>query len=188
MPRILEIIARIGEWIFGPGQTDMMPHGLLLNMILFNQYVKQQGKVKTFLFNIEKDPYETTNLVDSEPKILRRMVLSLQDIKHKRPVPIHKYWLVDERAETSGLKPGDCSQQSVGLLDKCLFTHPWLEDGVDLYDTEALGLVNGLTRAQRTWLTYCGLTVLIVIIMLMVIFKTFKLLCFNKTQRKVKRQ
>ena len=157
-------------------------------MILFNQYVKQQGKVKTFLFNIEKDPYETTNLVDSEPKILRRMVLSLQDIKHKRPVPIHKYWLVDERAETSGLKPGDCSQQSVGLLDKCLFTHPWLEDGVDLYDTEALGLVNGLTRAQRTWLTYCGLTVLIVIIMLMVIFKTFKLLCFNKTQRKVKRQ
>ena len=77
--------------IFGNGPTDIIPHGLLLNVILFNQYIDihQGGKVKTLLFDVENDPGETTDLSRTHPKILRSMFLALQEIKYKRPVEIH---------------------------------------------------------------------------------------------------
>lgn len=128
-PRMLEIIVRIYEWIFGNGPTDILPHGVLLNIFLFNHYIaKNEGKVKTLLFNLEDDPNETTDLANSKEhhKALRGMFLALQEVKHNKPVPIHQYWLVhpDWRKPSYGsFVPGDCSKQKQVIAITYLISH-----------------------------------------------------------------
>ena len=56
VPRLLEIIVRLAERVFGNGPTDIIPHGLLLNLVLFNYYSHQSG-VKTLLFDLENDRF-----------------------------------------------------------------------------------------------------------------------------------
>ena len=44
-------------------------------------------------------------------------------------------------------KPGDCSQANnttKSMFDECIFAHPWLPDSANLFDEEALGLVNNM--------------------------------------------
>ena len=52
------------------------------------------------------------------------MFLDLQEVKYKKPVPIHKYWMINPEWQTSGFGsfiPGDCSKQDQGIFDKCIF-------------------------------------------------------------------
>lgn len=180
---------RITEWIFGVGPTDAIPHGILLNMMLFNHYIRQNdGKVKTMLFNVEKDPSETHDLVESQPKVLRKMVLALQEIKHKKPVPIHKYWMVDRRSQTlnEGLVAGDCSEQEEGFFDNCLFVHPWMEEEADLHDIDEHGLVNGLERGRRDILIHIVLAVIIVSFLVFLTYKLIRSLFTASSQEKLK--
>ena len=173
LPRILEVIVRIAEWIFGNGPTDLQPHGLLLNVVLFNQYIKRQAGVKTWLFDLENDPHETTDLAPSKPhhKILRSMFLALQDIKHGRKVRAHDYWLTNpnwDAPDWEGFLDGDCSaEDSRWRGDVCKFAFPWLEDDVDLFDNEALGLTNPLDNAHKTLMLY-GLIVLVLTLLLVI--------------------
>ena len=173
LPRILEVIVRIAEWMFGNGPTDLQPHGLLLNVVLFNQYIKRQAGVKTWLFDLENDPNETTDLAPSKPhhKILRSMFLALQDIKHGRKVRAHDYWLTNpnwDAPDWEGFLDGDCSaEDSRWRGDVCKFAFPWLEDDVDLFDNEALGLTNPLDNAHKTLMLY-GLIVLVLTLLLVI--------------------
>ena len=75
--RILELIIRIEEKIFGNGQTDILHHGLLLNIILFNYYSRQSG-IKTLLFDLENDPEEKIDISDTHPKVLKDMMEAMQ--------------------------------------------------------------------------------------------------------------
>ena len=182
MPRLLELIVRIAEWIFGNGPTDIMPHGMLLNVILFNHHIKRQGGVKTWLFDLEKDPYEMNDLVQSKEhhKILRAMVLTLQEIKYGRPVPIHKYWYVHPNWEQDGFTSGDCSMQQAGFLDKCKFAHHWLEDDADLFDLEGLGLENNMDATRKLLLLYGTASVVIPLILVLTACKIFAMIFFKR--------
>jgi len=192
-PRMLEIIVRIYEWIFGNGPTDILPHGVLLNIFLFNHYIaKNEGKVKTLLFNLEDDPNETTDLANSKEhhKALRGMFLALQEVKHNKPVPIHQYWLVhpDWRKPSYGsFVEGDCSKQKQGWFDKCVFAHPWLDDDVDLFDTDGLGLKHELIRAQKEVQFFMIISVVVILTFIIIFFKICKLICSKKTTQKEKK-
>jgi len=192
-PRMLEIIVRIYEWIFGNGPTDILPHGVLLNIFLFNHYIaKNEGKVKTLLFNLEDDPNETTDLANSKEhhKALRGMFLALQEVKHNKPVPIHQYWLVhpDWRKPSYGsFVEGDCSKQKQGWFDKCVFAHPWLDDDVDLFDTDGLGLKHELIRAQKEVQFFMIISVVVILTFIIIFFKICKLICSKKTIEKEKK-
>ena len=180
-PRLLELIVRIAEWIFGNGPTDIMPHGMLLNVILFNHHIKRQGGVKTWLFDLEKDPNEMNDLVQSKAhhKILRSMVLTLQEIKYGRPVPTHQYWYVHPNWEEDGFVPGDCSMQPSGLLENCKFAHPWLEDDADLFDLEGLGLENNMESTKTILLLYATASVGIILIFVLIACKIFGKIFFS---------
>jgi len=192
-PRMLEIIVRIYEWIFGNGPTDILPHGVLLNIFLFNHYIaKNEGKVKTLLFNLEDDPNETTDLANSKEhhKALRGMFLALQEVKHNKPVPIHQYWLVhpDWRKPSYGsFVQGDCSKQKQGWFDKCVFAHPWLDDDVDLFDTDGLGLKHELIRAQKDVQFFMIISVVVILTFIIIFFKICKIICSKKTIEKEKK-
>ena len=185
MPRLLELIVRIAEWIFGNGPTDIMPHGMLLNVILFNHHIKHQGGVKTWLFDLEKDPNETNDLVQSKAhhKILRAMVLTLQEIKYRRPVPIHQYWMVHPNWEEDAFVPGDCSMQQPGLFDKCKFAHPWLGDDVDLFDLEGLGLENNLEATKKIMLLYGAASVMVILVLVLAVCKIVGKIFFNNKSK-----
>ena len=152
LPRLLEIIVRLAELIWGPGPTDITPHGLLLNAILFNYYSHQSG-VKTLLFDLENDPEEKIDISNSQPKALKHMVEQIQHVKHTRAKKQHRYWFVNPDWSNTFV-PGECSsahQLSKSIFEKCVFAHPWLPDTADLFDEKSLGLIDDLVRVQRAF-------------------------------------
>ena len=183
MPRLLELVVRAAERVFGPGPTDLLPHALLLNMQLQQRYIDQQAGVRTWLFDLEDDPNETTDLAPSKAhhKVLRGMFLALQEIKHRRLARPHQYWFASPDWAEVGFEAGDCSALEAGPWDRCVFARPWLQDEADLFDKEALGLVNVLSLGKRDFKIYCALvTAPIAVIFILILFKTLKSVCRSR--------
>ena len=98
------------------------------------------------------------------------MLEAIQVIKKKERVPLHRYWMVTPDWQGT-LKPGDCSMAdntTKRMLDKCVFTHPWLPDSADLFDEEGLGLVNNLTERLTGLLIQAALVTLLVLVITIV--------------------
>ena len=133
LPGILERTMKLTEEVWGSGPTDSSPHRLLSMGVLFSHYSLSLG-VKTFLFDLENDPEERTDLSKSRPKLLRKMLDLLELQRQKRQdVVQQKYWILDDNwaNNTANFKPGDCSAPSEkprNKYEKCLFVHPWVED------------------------------------------------------------
>ena len=105
------------------------------------------------------------------------MVEAIQIIKKKDRVPLHKYWMVTPDWQGT-LKPGDCSMAdntTKRMLDKCVFTHPWLPDSADPFDEQGLGLVNDMIIAKRRLNLYAAILSLILLIII-----SFPILCLSK--------
>ena len=177
MAPLLEWIVRLSEKVWGNGPTDIIPHGLLLNMILFNHYRHQAG-MRTLLFDLQNDPQEKIDISNSHPKVLKHMVEQLQHLKHSKKMPHHRYWYVDpDWLQT--FVPGDCSafDQTSEISKKCVFAHPWLPDSADLFDEEGLGLINDLERAERDFyksvLKLMAIIIALIILIIMIIRKLF---------------
>ena len=169
LPRVLEIVVRIVESLFGNGPTNIMPHELFFNAILFDYYINKQSGVKTWLFDVEKDPEETKDIGRDNPKLLRGMFLALQEIKYRRPVHIHKYWMINpdwQDPSHGSFVAGNCSMQTPGIWDKCLFAHPWLEDDVDLLDVASLGLEDEFKRTSKILFMYLLGSILMILSLL----------------------
>ena len=188
-PRLLELIVRLGEIIWGPGPTDITPHGLLLNAILFNYYSHQSG-VKTLLFDLENDPEEKIDISSSHPKVLKHMVEQIQHVKHTRLTKQHRYWFVNPDWSNTFV-PGDCSQtqqESKSIFEKCVFAHPWLPDTADLFDEKSLGLIDYLVRTQRAFYVNVMIVVSVVltgIVLIVLIIR--RILCTSHKRNKEKK-
>ena len=101
----------------------------------------------------------------------------LQHIKNKKRVPLQRYCRVTPDWLNT-MKPGDCSladNTPKRLLDKCVFTHPWLPDSADPFDEEGLGLINDLVIAKKRLYLYAAIVGLLVLIIV-----TLPLLCLFK--------
>ena len=189
VPRLLEIIVRLAERVFGNGPTDIIPHGLLLNLVLFNYYSHQSG-IRTLLFDLEKDPEEKIDISSTHPKVLKHMVEQLQYVKHGKKVRHHRYWYVNPNWLDTFVT-GDCTQSdhsSKSHLDRCVFAHPWLPDSADLFDEESLGLVNDLERAQREFRNSVAFFMFVTVTMMIVIVISLRKLFCNKNGKKEKLQ
>ena len=187
VPRLLEIIVRLAESVWGNGPTDIIPHGLLLNLLLFNYYSHQSG-MKTLLFDLDNDPEEKIDISSSHPKVLKHMVEQLQHLKHSKLVRHHRYWYVNPHWLDTFV-PGDCDQvdpASKSPRDKCVFAHPWLPESVDLFDEESLGLVNDLLRAQREFYTKVCVVVSLCLALLVLLVVVIRKLCVAGNKKKEK--
>merc|ERR1719186_1471906 len=82
LPRILEHINRMLEFIFGNGPCDISVHGITFNVMLFNKYSAEAG-TSTMLFNVEKDPEERNDISSKHPEVVKKLLRKIQDYKDK---------------------------------------------------------------------------------------------------------
>jgi len=145
LPRLLELIVRGFESVFGNGPCDPV-HIILMNSVLFNQY-KGRTESRVMLFDIENDPEERENIANQHPHIVKDLESRIENIRTKMP-PSPRYWMVSPNW-TQAFLPGDCQGQYILAEKHCRFAHHWLPESADLSDEEALGLENGFTVRLR---------------------------------------
>lgn len=180
IPRILESFVRVMEFIFGNGPCDIFVHGMALNVILFNKYVKDNG-VKTMVFDLDEDPEEKNDISGTHPKVTRSLLEAIQEYKHKRPYH-PRYWMVNP-SWLNSFQPGDCSNQPLVTPAQCKFAHPWLDDSADLRDEKGLGLENNMVN---TTAELRAMVIGFVLLTLIIAFVLIKLcwLIFKRTNGK----
>ena len=133
LPRIIEKTMKLTEDIWGNGPTDSSPHRHLSMGVLFSHYSQMLG-IKTYLFDLEKDPEERTDLSASDPELLEKMLNLLERERQKKPkAEQQKYWVLDEIFEKNPAKTfrrGNCTgaPPPENKYEKCLFVHPWVEE------------------------------------------------------------
>ena len=114
------------------------------------------------------------------------MEQSIQVIKNKERVPLHRYWMVTPDWYGT-LKPGDCSLRGNAtrrMFEECLFTHPHLPDSADPFDEKGLGLVNDMIIAKRRMNLYAAILCLIVLIVVFLpLICLSKILCSGKSEK-----
>ena len=72
--------------------------------VLFSHYSQMLG-IKTYLFDLEKDPEERTDLSASDPELLEKMLNLLERERQKKPkAEQQKYWVLDEIFEKNPAK------------------------------------------------------------------------------------
>jgi len=145
LPRVLELIVRGFEWVFGNGPCDPV-HIILMNSVLFNQY-KSKTEPRVMLFNIETDPEERDDISDQNPHIVKDLTARIEKVRAKMPAS-PRYWMVSPNW-TQAFLPGDCNGQDVLAEKHCRFAHHWLPESANLSDEEALGLENGFRVRLR---------------------------------------
>jgi len=145
LPRVLELIVRGFEWVFGNGPCDPV-HIILMNSALFNQY-KSRAEPRVMLFDVEKDPEEREDIADQHPHIVKDLLERVEKVRAKMPSS-PRYWMVSPNW-TQAFLPGDCHGQDVLAEKHCRFAHHWLPESANLSDEEALGLENGFRVRLR---------------------------------------
>ena len=91
MTRVIENLVRATDSIFGHVSNDLV-RLFLSNQFLFKWYAKREG-YQTLLFNIEKDPQETTNIASQHPDIVKDLLLDLDHYEKDIPVSA-PYWMI----------------------------------------------------------------------------------------------
>ncbi len=135
--KIAELSNRIGDYVFGNNKFDLariaITHQLMQDFLSEGQ--KNGREVTKRLYDIEADPYETTNLYNETwaKPIIEQIELRLQEINEKKP-PLQKaYYQLDLKEDwPKTLVPGDCSMNPNIHRKNCKFAHPWIPD-VSLY-------------------------------------------------------
>jgi len=161
LPKVLELIARGLETVFGNGPTDRF-HLLLLNGILFNIY-KEKNKQRILLYDLETDPEERRDISLEHPQIVKELTEQIEKMK-SRMHPIPRYWMVSPNF-TQSFIPGDCQGQDVLSPYLCRFAHHWIPDTTDVTDEEALQLFNALDRPQLKYLPFLGVLLLVLVVL-----------------------
>ena len=78
--------------------------------------------------------------------------------------------------------------QAPGLFDKCKFAHPWLEDGVDLFDLEGLGMKDIVDATIKQLLLYATALVVMCMIFVLIVCKIFSRICCSRMSLKSTKQ
>jgi len=162
LPRVLELIVRGFEWIFGNGPCDPV-HIILMNSVLFNQY-KSRTEPRVMLFDIENDPEESEDIADQHPHIVKDLVARIEKVRAKMPSS-PRYWMVSPNW-TQAFLPGDCHGQDVLAEKHCRFAHHWLPESANLSDEEALGLENGFRVRLREDGLLASFVVLLILLLI----------------------
>jgi hypothetical protein len=103
---------------------------------------------RVLLFNLTADPTESTNVAESHPEVVRRLLGKMEAIRSRRP-PQQKFWMQFEQLTVwpKTFVRGDCSMNPLVQPQDCHFTHPWLPDDKDPWNNE---LVDAKTFADNT--------------------------------------
>ncbi len=141
-------VIRLADWVFGTGPNDNTR--VILVHILLHNYWRSGRKIYTspnklnlpstmHLYDLENDPFETTNLLqvpnlsDSKANELSDVVKVIQDKvdyirRTKRPIQkvYMQYHLRNDWPRT--FVPGNCSNHPSIKPEDCIFTHPWIPD------------------------------------------------------------
>lgn len=137
--RVFECIFKFIESIWGPGRCDTMrivlAHTVLQRILAVSQVSVQDGvllpnskKMRSWLFDLEEDPTETTNIVSQYPDIANKLRQRVADLTKDHP-PQQKVWFQYhlEHIWKHTFVPGDCSRKE-GDKEFCLFTDSWIPD------------------------------------------------------------
>jgi len=143
-----EWLIRALEWVWGEGPFDTTRVSLT-HLMLHGKFVKRN---QFLLYDIFADPEEKNNLADRPEyaALIKEMKSEMLEFKAKRPRQT-QYWKgyssFDEWIKTFSI--GDCSAQPPGVIHgECRFTHPFLEDDVDVEKLEET-LPNLALRGQQ---------------------------------------
>ena len=101
--RIIENIVRSWDWLFGHTENDYW-RLWLSNYLLFQTYSKKGG-FQTLLFDIDKDPRETSNIADEHPEIVKELLSEVKKYLKDKP-KASPYWMVTKDWGTTTFIPG----------------------------------------------------------------------------------
>ena len=96
--RIIENIVRSWDWLFGHTENDYW-RLWLSNYLLFQSYSKKGG-FQTLLFDIDKDPRETTNIADEHPELVKELLSEVKKYLKDKP-KASPYWMVTKDWSTT---------------------------------------------------------------------------------------
>lgn len=125
--KIGEILFRFGSYFYGNGPFDSV-RGALLIAVVHKVGILAQGKGQTFLFDIERDPTESTNLAKIYPEVVEELRKDLIPYRQNKPAQ-GKYWMVLPYLDVlKTFVPGDCSMNPSIKPGDCVFKHPFFDE------------------------------------------------------------
>lgn len=127
-----EKLIRIGEYFIGTSEFDSLRIVLTHHIkSKIEKAIYKNENPSVMLFDLENDPYETTNVAEQYPDIVISIKKKIDIIKNNNKVvvqnPLLQYSLV-EWPKT--FIKGNCSSDPIIPPDKCLFSVPWISDDV----------------------------------------------------------
>ena len=128
--KIGEVLFRFGSYFYGNGPFDSV-RGAMLIAVVHKVGILAQGKGQTFLFDIERDPTESTNLARIYPEVVEDLRNDLIPYKKNKPAQ-GKYWMVLPYLDAiKTYVAGDCSMNPAIKPGDCVFKHPLFVDNSD---------------------------------------------------------